>query len=378
MLTVKEALTQDESGKWLEFMANSRRPPSYCFSSLTAWDQLRAESEISGNGLLGISKKSFSIIYSTNDKRRYGQALCHVVDLPGRIGRTLDIYGLTILDFDAAEVKKLIDELLVLARRMNAASVRFLRTQFEETDSVSFRTLLRSAGFEMQLKSNEPDGAKSNGSSDAGDDEKGTWIQTGVVNLAKSPEELLASFRDTTRHSIRKAIRSGGYVRVGNDPADLKAFYDMFAEMHRRKGKGMDLTPVAMFNALRDRITVVSAFGSTGNLKAAAVLLEDGTTARYNWGASDASPDGATQLALFEAMKWARERGLKYYDVGGIPLDPTDPLLKGIKVFKEGFRGAPVRSLVPSILILRPRLHKSVGLAKSVVRMLKQQVRNRG
>lgn len=354
MLMLKKSLSSSEKQAWSAFTATARRPASYCFSSLTAFDHLRAQGCVSGSARIKIAKEPFALTYLGRGEDTFAQALGYAVNLPGLMGCKLDVYGLVVKHYDEGEIRSLVDEVLSLANRKNAVSLRFMRTHMVEDDAARFRTLLLKLGFESQ----------------DGQVHEGNWIQTAVIDLSGPPEAILSSFRENTRRWIRKAGRAGMQVRLGNEPEYIQSFYRLFRDMHRRKGGGMGLPPITLLESLHDRLMVANAFSANESLLASAVLLEDGITARYNWGASVAESEGAAQLTHFECMKWARERGLRYYDLGGIPIEPQNPFMKGIKFFKEGFRGDQIRLLKPQTLVLRPLVHKSLRLAERVAGMV--------
>lgn len=352
MLVVKESLSQSEAEAWTQFMAHASRPPSYCFSSLTAWDHLRSECFVASNDTIKIEKQTFALTYLSSGGEVLSQALGYAIKLPRSIWCTLDIYGLIVKDYDEVQLRELLSQIVLLANRMNAISLRFVRTNLLEEDAVNFNNLLLKMGFVEQHPER-------------------SWVQTGIVDISQSPELVLASFRESTRRWIRKGRQAGMSVILGNGLDDIHSFYQLFLEMYERKAKSMGVPSIMLLESMRSRLMIGRAFSSDGVLLAGAALLEDGITARYLWGASITRPEGASQLVHYECMNWARQQGLKYYDLGGIPIDPADPLMKGIKQFKQGFRGDLVKSPNPQTLVLKPLIHKSLGFAKRVAAIMR-------
>ncbi len=176
-----------------------------------------------------------------------------------------------------------------------------------------------------------------------------------TIRLAvdRDDEALLASMKPKTRYNIRLAQRRGVEVRIGT-PADLGVFYDLLRETSRRDGFG-----IHRLGYFRDLIDV---FGEDAALliaekdgapAAAALVVRFGTETVYLYGASAERHQRhmASYLVQFAAMRWARARGCRHYDLWGIPStdEPPDDVpenqlnvrqgLWGVYRFKAGFGG---------------------------------------
>jgi lipid II:glycine glycyltransferase (peptidoglycan interpeptide bridge formation enzyme) len=176
--------------------------------------------------------------------------------------------------------------------------------------------------------------------------------RTLLVDLAPPEEEILAAMKQKTRYNIRLAARKGVAVRQGtagdiplfngliqrtaaraefgvHAPHYYKAFYDLFAPEH-----------AALFIAEYE-----------GRPLAAIMVGALGETATYLYGASSDEerqrmPTYAVQWA---AMRWAKARGCRHYDLWGVPDYPEQELedaftergdgLWGVYRFKRGFGG---------------------------------------
>ena len=178
---------------------------------------------------------------------------------------------------------------------------------------------------------------------------------TGWVNLTLSPEELLRSFRENHRRNIKKAISKGVEIVSGTDSDIWLQFYSVWRDMWQQKGIKLSWqrTEFLQFTShYQEYLRCFSALSEEG-LVAGLGLLTDGVRiARYLWGANAPSTIATGHLLHYEAMLWAREQGYQWYDMGGIPVG--NPELKGIEIFKRGFRGKEVRILGEYIFVFKP------------------------
>ena len=172
----------------------------------------------------------------------------------------------------------------------------------------------------------------------------GAFVQiprTGIVDLAGDDEDLLASFKSKMRYNIRLAARRG--VSIENDASEpaLDDFYEMTRATALRQGFAVHAR-----SYYRD---VAHAFGDDaalfvarfeGRPLAALMSVAFGPEAVYLYGASSDAERGrmAPHAVQWAAMRWARSRGCRRYDLWGMadPNDPDDPM-RGVHRFKLGF-----------------------------------------
>ncbi len=174
----------------------------------------------------------------------------------------------------------------------------------------------------------------------------GSWA-TLCVGLERSEDELLRSFRSSTRAAIRKSARKGVAVTTEDTPRGLAILCDLQNAMRAR-------TPVPSVSL--EALTRISRFwlagGSGGTVLiarkddqplAAILLVKHRDRAFMHMMPSvshDSAPGGVStsHLLLWEAIRWARDHGCAVFDLGGYNLmaRPGDPLA-GVNFFKQGF-----------------------------------------
>jgi peptidoglycan pentaglycine glycine transferase (the first glycine) len=171
-----------------------------------------------------------------------------------------------------------------------------------------------------------------------------------VVDLNRSEEDLLAKMKKGTRYGVRRAAREGVKVVEDNSPGAHDTFWRMHGEMVERKNfwsrpPGYYST---VWRAMEDAGRAHLFFAEhEGDRLAAALFYTFGRKSIYMLGVSTREKPElqSAYLLQWEAMRWAKERGITYYDMWGIPtpdeLDESHPLY-GVYKFKAGFGGEMV------------------------------------
>jgi lipid II:glycine glycyltransferase (peptidoglycan interpeptide bridge formation enzyme) len=176
-------------------------------------------------------------------------------------------------------------------------------------------------------------------------------VATTRVDLRGRPEELLAAMRSATRRNIRRAERNGVTIRPG-DATDLPLFSSLIQETSRRQG--FAAYPARYYEEMW------RAFGPGGHARllvaerdgealSALLVIAFADSAVYKMGAwsGRARELRPNELAHWAAMRWARERGHRWYDFEGIDRGTADALRRGedspeaagVTRFKLGFGG---------------------------------------
>lgn len=175
------------------------------------------------------------------------------------------------------------------------------------------------------------------------------------VDLRRSPDDLLGAMRSSTRNHIRKAQRRGVVVREG-DAADLRVFGELLAQTAARQG--FIPLPLRFYERLWELYspgTRVRLFVSEqeGRPVSAIFTLVHGDTLLYKMGGWSGEHSSAhpNELSHWHAMLWARDRGLRYYDLEGLSAAAAQAIaagtaqrgdLDGLARFKLGFGGEAV------------------------------------
>lgn len=210
---------------------------------------------------------------------------------------------------------------------------------------------------------------------------RGSW----VTDISGSEQQILAAMSPSWRRYIRGGAKNGMTLRIGSGEADLDAFYRLTAETGKRDG--FHVYPKELFRemlahysadaAAREATAEMALFlgEHEGQLASALTVAVLGDWAWYLHGASSDRPEHRVlrpnHPLQWEAIRWAKARGARYYDWRTIPdrLEPGEDLY-GVYLFKRGFGGYERRVLPTQDLVLRPAIYwpytAAVGLRRGV------------
>jgi lipid II:glycine glycyltransferase (peptidoglycan interpeptide bridge formation enzyme) len=196
-------------------------------------------------------------------------------------------------------------------------------------------------------------------------------------------DALLKQMHQKTRYNVRLASRRGIHIdRMEPSPANIGRFYALLRETSGRNR--FRIHPehyyAGVLDAFGDEAVLLAATTEGGELAATLIAARFGDEAIYLYGASSTEhrAHGAGLAIQFEAMKWARARGARVYDLWGIPRRDPDSTTtpegsriastsgkdwRGLYRFKTGFGGDVVgypdaveRRYVPVLPSLARRL----------------------
>jgi len=193
--------------------------------------------------------------------------------------------------------------------------------------------------------------------------------RTLVVDIRGGEAEILEKMKQKTRYNIRLAQKKGIVVRSS---ADLDVFYQLIQTTSRRDRFGVHSPDY--YQKVYD---LFSPHGQCelfqaefeGQPIAALMVFTRGERAWYFYGASsDAYREFMpTYLLQWEAMRWAKNRGCKLYDLWGVP-DYEESFLEenftlrsdglwGVYRFKRGFGGKLKRAIGPWDRVYNPLIY---------------------
>jgi len=173
---------------------------------------------------------------------------------------------------------------------------------------------------------------------------------TVVINLEPPEEDLLAAMKQKTRYNIRLAERRGVSIRQAH-PADFSLLYDMYLETSLRDGfiirereYYLDVWELFTSHAMAQAFIAEAE----GEAVAGLFLFFVGKQAWYFYGMStDRYKEKMPNYLLqWEAMRFAKNRGVISYDLWGAPdaFEPSDRLW-GVFRFKQGLGGTVQRTI---------------------------------
>lgn len=193
------------------------------------------------------------------------------------------------------------------------------------------------------------------------------------VDLTKSEDELLAGMKPKTRYNIGVAQRHGveigvddtveafeEYLRLTQETTTRQGFFAHTPDYHRTMWREMHKAGIA-------HLLVAKYQGKT---LATWIFFVFNNVLYYPYGASSSENREvmASNLLMWEGMKWGKKMGCKLFDMWGAlgpNPDPKDPWF-GFHKFKEGYGGQLVEFVGSYDLVLAPAVYKIYRVAEAV------------
>lgn len=174
------------------------------------------------------------------------------------------------------------------------------------------------------------------------------YEQTVQIDLGPDEEDLLYSFDSTARYNIRHPGKKGFPVRSFSDPGFAGRMAELVAETYARTGgrpPGEAWSRHLRFARDHPRLyRIVGTFHpervEPDSLVAFACGRHNGDHCDYATGASTRKIDSSVSLTyapVWDLIRWARETGAEWFDMGGITASEGDDPLAGISDFKRYF-----------------------------------------
>ncbi len=198
---------------------------------------------------------------------------------------------------------------------------------------------------------------------------------TFVLDLTKSEEDLLKNMHPKTRYNIRVAEKHKVSIREDNSQKSFEQYLKLMMETTNRQGfyahtpsyhrNLFEILPKKtnpnslsyhLLNAAYDGKTLTSW-----------VMFVFKDTMYYPYGASSREYREvmANNLIAWEAIKFGKKLGLKYFDMWGalgLPPDKNDPWY-GFHRFKEGYGAELVEFAGSYDLVIKPALYEIYKIA---------------
>jgi peptidoglycan pentaglycine glycine transferase (the first glycine) len=198
--------------------------------------------------------------------------------------------------------------------------------------------------------------------------------QTIILDLEGEESDILGRMKQKTRYNINLAIKKGIQITQSND---IRAFYKMMTVTGSRDGFGihsLDYYQQAydLFSANEQCVLLTAKYEDMD--LASVLLFRSGEGCWYFYGASTDIERNRMPVYLlqWEAIRWAKAKGCKIYDLWGIP-DGSEAELEeqftnrsdglwGVYRFKRGFGGYIRHTAQTYDLVINPLLYKIMSI----------------
>ena len=158
-----------------------------------------------------------------------------------------------------------------------------------------------------------------------------------TLDLSLNEEQMLSHFRDSTKRNIKKAMKEGVEVAIGNSLKSIQEFCRL--NCITRKHHGLPPQPLYFFENIYEHILskdkgVVIIASHDKKVIAGAVLFLFGKTATYKYGASDRTYQHLrpNNLIMWQAIDWSTQNGYTSLFFG-----KTESENKGLLQYKHGW-----------------------------------------
>lgn len=290
-----------------------------------------------------------------DDKGNIVAAYAGVVEHAKR-GRHLAIAGGPILDWnDQKLVKTVFKDIAIIGKEQRCVFVR-VRPQLKLSDrSIKlFRDLgLKKAPMYLSVE------------------------HAGILDLTKPEEEIMVGMRQRLRRALRKAAKNNITVEKSTDPKDIHTFYEIQLQTAKRHdffafSEDFLTKQFAAFAPHGEAVLYTAKYD--GEILAQNFMIFYGNEASYHYGVSSelgTKLSGAPLLHM-EAMRDARERGIKRYNFWGIvDEDDVKHRFYGVSTFKRGFGVTELKYLPAHDLILDKIKYQKTKLIETARRKIR-------
>ncbi len=194
----------------------------------------------------------------------------------------------------------------------------------------------------------------------------------GILNLEKDEEEILKGMRQRLRRALRKGAKNEITIEKSTDPRDIHEFYQIELQTAGRHGfvafsEDFLTKQFAAFAPHGEAVLYTAKY--QGEILAQNFMIFYGNEASYHYGVSSelgTKLSGAPLLHM-EAMRDARQRGIKRYNFWGI-VEETEihHRFYGVSCFKRGFGVEELKYTPAHDLVLKPARYAVTKLIETV------------
>lgn len=197
-------------------------------------------------------------------------------------------------------------------------------------------------------------------------------LQTILVDLRPSPDDILANMKSKTRYNIRLSTRKEVTVRQGTEK-DIPAFIKLMQVTGQRDAFALHQPDYyrAVYEILAPSGQLALFLAEYEARPLAGILVsKSGDTASYLFGGSsnEERQRMAPYAVQWAAMQWAKENGCSWYDLWGIPPRSLEELeanftkrssgLWGVYRHKRGYGGLIKRTVGPADRVYNNLVYK--------------------
>jgi lipid II:glycine glycyltransferase (peptidoglycan interpeptide bridge formation enzyme) len=195
---------------------------------------------------------------------------------------------------------------------------------------------------------------------------------TFVLDLTKPEEELLKNMHPKTRYNIKVAQKHGVQITEDNSDKAFEEYLKLTKETTKRQKfyAHSENYHRVMWETLKNKIAHLFLAKYKEKILAAWIVFVYNDTLYYPYGASSSEnrETMASNLMMWEVIKWGKKMGLKKFDMWGAlssTPDEHDPWF-GFHRFKQGYGPKHVEFVGSYDLVINPILYKLYKIADKI------------
>ena len=202
--------------------------------------------------------------------------------------------------------REILENVVAIAVQRNCYEIKFARPAFFDD---RYKMLFNSLGF------------------------AGRRMGTLLVNLDRPLEVLWQHVDNDARRCVKRAIQQGIDISEASKPDELREFYDLTVQTAGRSEQ--KIYPFSYFESLWNHFSPLNkivVFIARTNIEGEPIatslsLMHNETVHIFAIGDSDRTRTSkifANEALMWHTIKWAHERGFKYFDHSGVQLHKID------------------------------------------------------
>ncbi len=198
-----------------------------------------------------------------------------------------------------------------------------------------------------------------------------------ILDLGKSEEEIMKSMHRRIRYAVNNARNKGFVIEKSTNPEDIHTFYEIQSQTAKRQSFvefSEDFLKKQFAAFAKNGEAVLYTAKYNDEILAQNFMIFYGNEASYHYAASTAlgTKMSGSPILHIEAMKDARKRGIKRYNLWGIVgEDEKNHRFYGVSFFKRGFGGDELKYLPAHDLVLKPLKYQKTKLIEEVRKKLR-------
>lgn len=195
---------------------------------------------------------------------------------------------------------------------------------------------------------------------------------TFVLNLTKSEDELLKGMHPKTRYNIRVAQKHGVEIMEDHSDKAFEEYLKLTKETTKRQGfyAHTEKYHRLIWETLKNKIAHLFIARYKRKILAAWIVFVYDGVLYYPYGGSSSEnrETMASNLLMWEVIRWGKKKGLKKFDMWGAlgkNPDESDPWF-GFHRFKQGYGPEHVEFVGSFDLVIKPLWYEFYKLADKI------------